>query len=212
MPTTTIAPARARQYLRSQNLIGLLPELLILGQERAGPPVESGTRMNSFADVSVCHSNSRLLPKYLESNHPSIAARLVGEVQGKDPIRSLWSLQHLRIAQRANRIAVTSRPVFLHRTAGKLVIFGGTFIILGVVDELDKIVDFLIRKLRQPLGFRRLQQVLGKFLEYFRRCPASHLQFLEMIGRSPRAAGESNVLLPHFNLGQVARSFAAPAP
>src|SRR5262245_30835529 len=104
------------------------------------------------------------------------SAILCGEVEGKDPIRSVGALQHLRIAKRANRIAVTSLPVFLHRTAGKLVIFGGTFIILGVVDELDKIVNFLIRELRQPLGFRRLQQVLGKFFEYFRRCPASHLQ------------------------------------
>src|SRR5262249_53263328 len=92
------------------------------------------------------------------------SAILCGEIEGKDPIHSVWALQHLRIAKRANRIAVAGLPVFLHRAPGKLVILGGTFIILGAVDELDKIVDFVIRELRQPLGFRRLQQVLGKFL------------------------------------------------
>src|SRR5262245_15360954 len=105
------------------------------------------------------------------------SASLFGEIEGKDPIHSVWALQHLRIAKRANRIAVASLPVFLHCAAGKLVIFGGTFIIFGAVDELDKIVDFVIRELRQPLGFRRLQQILGKFLEQVRGCPASHLQF-----------------------------------
>src|SRR4029453_4491078 len=88
-------------------------------------------------------------------------AILCGEIEGKDPIHFVWALQHLRITKGANRIPVASLPVFLHRAARKLVIFGGTFIILGAVDELDKIVDFLIRELRQPLGFRRLQQVLG---------------------------------------------------
>src|SRR5262245_15301898 len=161
--------------------------------------------MNSFADV-----HTKALPFELSTTSGMIessrrSALLFGEIEGKDPIRSLWALQHLRIAKRANRIAVASLPVFLHRAAGKLVIFGGTFIILGVVDELDKIVDFLIRELRQPLGLRRLQQVLGKFLEYFRRGPASHLHLLELIGRSPRAAGIADVLLPQFNLGQVAR-------
>src|SRR5262245_49802530 len=115
MPPTTIAPARARQYLRSQNLIGSLPELLILGQERAGPPVESGTRMNSFADV-----RTKALPFELSTTSGMIessrrSALLFGENEGKDPIRSLWALQHLRIAKRANRIAVASLPVFLHR-------------------------------------------------------------------------------------------------
>src|SRR6476659_5189104 len=89
------------------------------------------------------------------------SAILFGEIEGKDPIHSVWALQHLRIAKRENRIVVAGRPMFDHRAAGKLVIFGGAFIILGVVDELDKIVDFIIRELRQPLGFRRLQQVLG---------------------------------------------------
>src|ERR1700741_509279 len=140
-------------------------------------------------------------PDYVKSSGRS--ARLFAEIEGKDPIRSLWALQHLRIAKRANRIAVASLPVCLHRAARKLVIFGGTFIILGVVDELYKIVDFLIRELRQPFAFRRLQQVLGKFLEHFRRCPASYLQFLELIGHGPRAAGVANVLLPQFNLGEV---------
>src|ERR1700731_730951 len=92
------------------------------------------------------------------SSHSAI---LRGEIEGKDPIRSVRALQHLRMAKRANRIVVARLPVFLHRAAGKLVIFGATFIILGVVDELYKIVDFLIRELRQPLGLRRLQQVLG---------------------------------------------------
>src|SRR5262249_39872658 len=89
------------------------------------------------------------------------SAILCGEIEGKDPIRSGWALQHLRIAKRANRIAVASLPVLLHRAAGKLVIFWGAFIILGVVDELGKIVDFVVREVPQPLGFRRLQQVLG---------------------------------------------------
>src|SRR5262245_31598299 len=89
------------------------------------------------------------------------SAILFGEIEGKDPIHSIWALQHLRMAKCANRIVVASLPVFLHRAAGKLVIFGATFIILGAVDELYKIVDFLIRELRQSLGFRRVQQVLG---------------------------------------------------
>src|SRR4029434_2726347 len=94
-------------------------------------------------------------------NSSGRCAILSGEIEGKDPIHSVWALQHLRIAKRANRIAVASLPVFLHRAAGNLVIFGGPFIMLRVVDELDKIVNFLIREFRQPLGFRRLQQVLG---------------------------------------------------
>src|SRR5215475_1421819 len=133
------------------------------------------------------------------------SASLCGEIEGKDTVGSGWALQHLRIAKRTNRVVVAGLPVFLHSAAGKLEIFGTTFIIFGAVDELDKIVDFLIRELGQPFDFGRLQQVLGKFLEYFRGCPASHLQALEMIGRSPRAAGEPNVLLPHFNLDHVAR-------
>src|SRR4030095_6292542 len=82
---------------------------------------------------------SRLLPN-LRIKSSGRSASLCGEIEGKDPIHSVWALQHLRIAKRANRIAVASLPVFLHRAAGKLVIFGGTFIILRVVDELDKIV------------------------------------------------------------------------
>src|SRR5215510_5321585 len=161
MPTTTIAPARARQYLRSQNLIGSLRELLILGQERAGTP--GGVR-HAGEFVRRCQCLPFGLPITSEMDWIKSSGRsasLFAEIEGKDPVRSLRALQHLRIAKRANRIAVASLPVFLHRAAGKLVIFGGTFIILGVVDELDKIVDFLIRELRQPLGLRPLQQVLG---------------------------------------------------
>src|SRR4026208_282069 len=89
-----------------------------------------------------------LLPKCAGSKHPGRSAILCSEIEGKDPIHSVWALQHLRMAKRANRIVVAGLPVFLHRTAGKLVILGATFIILGVVDELNKIVDFLVRELR----------------------------------------------------------------
>src|SRR5262249_55404851 len=88
-------------------------------------------------------------------------AILFGEIEGKDTVRSVRALQHLRMTKRADCIVVTGLPVLLHRAAGKLVILGATFIILGAVDELYEIVDLLIRKLRQPLGLRRLQQVLG---------------------------------------------------
>src|SRR6476659_687743 len=89
------------------------------------------------------------------------SAILFGEIEGKDPIHSVWALQHLRIAKRANCIVVAGRPMFDHRAAGKLVIFGVTFIIFGAVDELYKIVDFIVREFRQLLRFRRLQQILG---------------------------------------------------
>ena len=118
--------------------------------------------MNSLADVrtkafAIRTPDSEMY--WIKSSGRS--ALLFVEIEGKDSLHSVGALQHLRIAKRANRIAVASLPVLLHRAAGKLVIFGNTFIILGVVDELDKIVDFLIRELCQPLGFRRLQQVLG---------------------------------------------------
>src|SRR6478735_2448224 len=78
---------------------------------------------------------------------------LFSEIEGKDPIRSVRALQHLRIAKRANCIVVAGRPMFDHRAAGKLVIFGVTFIILGAVDELYKIIDFIVGELGQLLGF-----------------------------------------------------------
>src|SRR4029434_7443847 len=78
-------------------------------------------------------------------NSSGRCAILSGEIEGKDPIHSVWALQHLRIAKRENRIVVAGLPVFLHRAAGKLVIFGVTFIILGAVDELYKIVDFFVQ-------------------------------------------------------------------
>src|SRR4029077_5165302 len=89
------------------------------------------------------------------------SALLFGEIEGKDPLYSVGALQHLRIAKRPNRIAVASLPVFLHRAAGKLVIFRGTLIFFGVEEELENFVAFLTREPRQPLGLRRLQQVLG---------------------------------------------------
>src|SRR6516165_5642732 len=85
------------------------------------------------------------------------SAILFGEIEGKDPIHSIWALQYLRMAKRTNGIVVAGLPVLLHRAAGKLVIFGATFIILGVVNKLNKIVDFVIRVFRQHLDLRRLQ-------------------------------------------------------
>lgn len=124
----------------------------------------SGTRMNSFADVRTKKRLSFRTPtasKMCWITSSGRSAILCGEIESKDPIHSVWALQHLWMAKRANRIVVAGLPVFLHRTAGKFVILGATFIILGVVDELYKIVDFIIREFRQPLGLGRLQQVLG---------------------------------------------------
>jgi len=40
---------------------------------------------------------------------------LFGEIKGEDPVHSIGALQHLRMAERANRIGVAGFPVFLHR-------------------------------------------------------------------------------------------------
>ena len=140
------------------------------------------------------------------------SAILFGEIEGKDSVYSVWALQYLRMAKRTNGIGVAGLPMLLHRTAGKLVIFGATFIILGAVNQLYKILDFLIRVLRQQFDLRRLQQVLRQLLKEFRHCPASQLHLLELIGCGPRAAGKPNLFVTKFNLHQVARQFAARAP
>src|SRR5262252_7073706 len=95
--------------------------------------------------ASFIWSVSSLLPKCVYVKSCGRSAILLREIEGEDPIRSVRPLQHLRMAKRANRIAVAGLPVLLHRAAGELVILGGTFVVLGLVDELDEVVDLLVR-------------------------------------------------------------------
>src|SRR5262245_36701384 len=85
MPTTTIAPTKAR----SQYLIGLLPELLIPGQERAGLSPGGIRHADEFVrrcpHQSVRHSDSRLLPKGIASNHPGAPRACLARSKVKTP-------------------------------------------------------------------------------------------------------------------------------
>src|SRR5262249_32792304 len=145
---TKIAPTRTRSQCR----IGRLHEFADCRTRASRAPPGRAKALAVRTPDCSCNDGSQL---------SGLSAILNGEIEGKDPVRSAGALQHLRIAKRANRIAVASLPVFLHRAAGKLVILGITFVILGAVDELYEIVDFLVCELRQLLGFRRMQQFLG---------------------------------------------------
>ena len=92
---------------------------------------------------------------------PGRSAILCGEIEGKDPIHSVWALQHLRMAKRANRIVVAAFQCSSIVRRELLVIFGATFVILGVVDQLCRIVDFLVHGLRSLSAFGDCGRSLG---------------------------------------------------
>src|SRR5215469_3563268 len=76
---------------------------------------------------------------------PLRSALLRRQVKGEDAVQLFWALQHLREAERTRCIVVASLPVFFHRPARKLVMHRGSFVSPRAVDELDDVVDFLVR-------------------------------------------------------------------
>ena len=60
------------------------------------------------------------------------------------PSRLVRALQHLGMTQRAHHVAVAGLPVLLHRAARELVVLRRALVALGVIDQVDDVVDLLV--------------------------------------------------------------------
>jgi hypothetical protein len=87
-------------------------------------------------------------------------AAILSEIESHDACLIARSFEHLRVAQRADRIMVTSAPVLLHAPARKLVILRAVFALSGPVDQLDEVVHFAIGIVTEKLAFRTIPQFL----------------------------------------------------
>src|SRR3984893_16348190 len=83
-------------------------------------------------------------PRRVSSIGSPLFPAVDSEIEGKDAVRTLRALQHLRMAQSANRVVVARPPMFFHRPAREFVVLGGSLVVLGAIDQLDQIVDFLV--------------------------------------------------------------------
>src|ERR1700730_14832034 len=79
----------------------------------------------------------------------NLFAAVACEIEGEHTINYLRVFPYFRVAQGANGIAVAALPVLFHRSARELVILGCPLVILGTVDQLDQIIDFLVRLQRE---------------------------------------------------------------
>src|SRR5260370_42476527 len=104
------------------------------------------------------------------------------KVEGENTLEALGALEHLRMAQRAHRVAVAGAPVILHACPRELVILRVAFVFLGPVDQLHEVVDLMISDPVQYAELRAVLQLLGQLLEKARQSIPQLLHGLEPIG------------------------------
>ena len=68
----------------------------------------------------------------------------MGPVEGANAFQLVRTLQHFRMAQRANGILVTSLPVFFHGPARELVVLRMALVVLAAVDQMIRTTNFFL--------------------------------------------------------------------
>src|SRR5208283_2971501 len=131
-------------------------------------------------------------------------AAVACQIEGEEAVLAIGPFQHLRVAERAHRSVVARIPVLLHHPPRKLVILGGPLVILGPIDQLNDVVDFLVRFCGEHLRLGSLQQILGHLGQQLGDRTAKKLLLLELVRRHPGAAGQTDILLARLALEQIA--------
>lgn len=137
---------------------------------------------------------------------------VVSPVEGANAIHLVRKLQDFRVANGADDILVAGDPVLLHGPAGELVVLGDAFVVLGVINQLHDIADFLVSLRREQAHFRTVQQFGGKVLHQAGEGYTELLGLLVLISCRPRATGELDFLQPHLGFAEIARQFTARTP
>ena len=142
-----------------------------------------------------------------------IRGRQVPRSNVKTPSEPLGRCNTSGMAERAHRIVVARSPMLLHCPPGKLVILRVALVILGAIDQLNDVVDFLVRLCREQLRLGSLQQIraviLARSLAVARRSICCFLNWSVAI----RVRLEKRISFWRVSaLEQIARKLAAGAP
>src|SRR5262245_21479897 len=86
---------------------------------------------------------------------PSSWTTVVAKIKGANAFQSIGALQHLRLTEASNSIAVPGQPVLLHCPAGELEVLCNTFVFLTVIDQVNDIADLLIRLWSEQADLRK---------------------------------------------------------
>src|SRR6516225_5992428 len=81
------------------------------------------------------------------------------EIEREDPVRAVRALQYLGMAERAHRVIVARSPMLLHSPPREFVVLSVALVILGAIDQLDQVVDFLVRLCCEEIGLGGLKQI-----------------------------------------------------
>src|SRR6516162_4564358 len=103
----------------------------------------SGKRGRSAAWQTPCHEFRQAscveAPRWRR-----LVASVNSKIEGEDAIHSDRPLQYLGMPQRAHRIVVAGAPMLLHCAPREFKVLRRSFVIAGVIDQLDQVVDFLV--------------------------------------------------------------------
>src|SRR5262245_10586677 len=136
----------------------------------------------------------------------------LAKIERLNTFRIIGALKQLWLSETAYSIIVTGPPVFFHGTTRKLVILRSSFVALGMINEMNNVVDLFVYFLREHLHFGRCSPVIRKIHKDLSNCSPHLLRILELVSRRAGPAGVLNFLLTNFRFLQVARQFTVRTP
>src|SRR6267378_4749147 len=158
-------------------------------------------RMSSCA-AHPCTRRSR------QDSFPSV----LREIESHDALDVVRPCKHLGMAQGADRIVVPCLPVVLHAEAREFVVLRVPLVLLGAIDELDKVVYLPGGVRLEECHLRAVAELLGELLQQPRDGIPQLLRVFEPVRVAARATRILNLLLPRHHLADGARQRPARAP
>src|ERR1700733_11391815 len=184
-------------------------------------PVSGQRNRSVFSSLSISILEANITSRRLGDRRAKRARRIdqilllaaiAEEVEGEDAFAIGGALQHLWMAQRANGVVKAGLPMLLHTGARKVVILRMALVVLGAIDQVHNVVDFVITKRMQELRLGAVAQRLGKLREQGGKRPAQPLNAFEAISPGAGPTRKLDFLLTSCHLCQGARQFAARVP
>src|SRR5882762_9992631 len=158
-------------------------------------------RMSSCA-AQACTRRRR------QDSFPSV----LREIESHDALEVVRPCKHLGMAQGADRIVVPCLPVVLHAEAREFVVLRVPLVLLGAIDELDKVVHLGGGVRLEERHLRAVAELLGELLQHPRDGIPQLLRVFEPVRVAARATRILNLLLPRHHLADGARQRPARAP
>ena len=126
------------------------------------------------------------------------------EVEGHNSLVVHRKSKRVEMAQRAAGIVVACAPMSLHAGPGELVILRMTFVVSGVVYEMDNIVILAFGIGAQKFGVLAPLKVFGQLFQQGSHGVAHALRIFEIIRARPRSTRILNLLAARLDLANVA--------